>query len=169
MLTVLAIEKLKPKEKPYKVSDGNRLSLSSSRAGGKLWRLRFKFGGKEKMLSLGSFPEVSLADARAKRDEALAQLANGIDPSEQKKQDKLVAEVAGRNTFGAIAEEYLQRLKESGLTEITPKQEPLAAPRSRFAACASGRSRRSRHSKSLSYCKSTKRRGGGKPRGDYGA
>ncbi len=119
MLTVLAIEKLKPKEKPYKVSDGNQLSLIVEPAGAKLWRLRYTFGGKEKMLSLGSFPEVSLADARGKRDEALTQLANGINPSDQKKQDRLVAELAGRNTFGAIAEEYVQRLEESGVSEAT--------------------------------------------------
>ena len=119
MLTVLAIEKLKPKEKPYKVSDGNQLSLLVEPAGGKRWRLRYTFGGKEKMLSLGSFPEVSLADARGKRDDALVLIANGINPSDQKKQDKLVAELAGRNTFGAIAEEYLQRLEESGVADAT--------------------------------------------------
>lgn len=66
MLTVLGIEKLKPKEKSYKVSDGNSLYLLVEPAGGKLWRIRYKFDRKEKMLSLGSFPEVSLADARAK-------------------------------------------------------------------------------------------------------
>jgi integrase len=122
MLTALGIEKLKSKEKPYKVSDGNQLSLLVKPAGGKHWRLRYHFGGKEKMLSLGSFPSVSLADARAKRDDALTMLASGIDPSEQKKQDKLVAEVAGRNTFCAIADEYLDRLKASGVTDGTVKR-----------------------------------------------
>jgi hypothetical protein len=79
------------------------------------------------MLSLGSYPEVSLADARGKRDEALALLANGINPSDQKKQDSLVAELAGRNTFGAIAEEHVQRLEESGVSEATVNKKPLAA------------------------------------------
>ena len=119
MLTALGIEKLKPKEKPYKVSDGNALYLLVKPTGAKLWRLRYTFGGTEKMLSLGLFPGVSLAAARGKRDEALALLANGINPSDQKKQDKLIAEVAGRNTFGAIAEEYLQRLQASGVTQVT--------------------------------------------------
>jgi Arm DNA-binding domain len=122
VLTALAIEKLKPKEKPYRVSDGNQLSVLVEPAGAKLWRLRYIFDGKEKMLSLGSFPEVSLADARRKRDEALALLANGINPSEQKKQDKLVEEAARRNTFGAVAEEYLERLVASGVTEGTVKR-----------------------------------------------
>jgi hypothetical protein len=119
MLTALGIEKLKPTEKPYKVSDGNALYVLVKPTGRKLWRLRYTFGGAEKMLSLGSFPEVSLAEARGKRDEAQKLLANGIDPSDQKRQDKLVAEVAGRNTFGAIAEEYLQMLEASGVTEVT--------------------------------------------------
>lgn len=81
--------------------------------GAKLWRVRYRFGGKEQMLSLGAFPAVTLAAARGKRDEALTLLANGINPWDQKKQDKLIAEVAGRNTFGAIAEEYLQRSKHA--------------------------------------------------------
>jgi len=119
MLTVLGIEKLKAKEKSYKVSDGNGLSLLVEPSGGKLWRFRFKFGGKEKMLSLGSFPSVSLADARGKRDEAQKLLANGINPSDQKRQEKLVAEVAGRNTFLAVAEEQIQRLKDQKLAHAT--------------------------------------------------
>jgi len=119
MLTALGIDKLKPKGKSYKISDGNGLYVLVESGGAKLWRVRFQFGGKEKMLSLGSFPEVSLADARAKRDEAHKLLADGINPSDQKKQDKLIAELAGRNTFGAIAEEYLQRLEASGVTQVT--------------------------------------------------
>jgi hypothetical protein len=119
MLTALGVEKLKPKEKSYKISDGDGLYLLVEPGGGKLWRLRYKFGGKEKMVSLGSFPAVSLADARGKRDDGHKLLASGIDPSDQKKQDKLIAEVAGRNTFGAIAEEYLRRLEGSGVTEAT--------------------------------------------------
>jgi integrase len=90
--------------------------------GAKHWRLRYHFDDKEKMLSLGSFPQVSLADARAKRDNALKLLADGIDPSDQKKQDKLIAEVAKRNTFAAVAEEYLERLAASGVTEGTVKR-----------------------------------------------
>jgi integrase len=119
MLTAFGIERLKPRDKSYKVSDGNALSLLVRPNGKKLWRIRYKFGGKEKMVSLGSFPNVSLADARRKRDAAFALIANGINPSDQKRQDKLAAEIAGRNTFGAIAEEYLQRLEESRVTDVT--------------------------------------------------
>lgn len=60
--------------------------------GSKYWRLRYRFGGKEKMLALGKSPEVSLADARARRDEARRQLANGVDPSENKKAVKVEQE-----------------------------------------------------------------------------
>ncbi len=119
MLTAFRIERLKPKGKPYKVSDGNALYLLVKPTGAKLWRVRYHFGGKETMLSLGAYPAVTLAAARGKRDEALTLLVSGTNPSDQKKQDKLIAEVAGRNTFGAIAEEYLQRLEASGVTEVT--------------------------------------------------
>jgi Arm DNA-binding domain len=117
VLTALAIEKLKPKEKPYKVSDGNGLYLLVKPTGAKLWRVRYHFEGKETMLSLGAYPAVMLAAARGKRDEALTLLANGTNPADQKKQDKLIAEVAGRNTFGAIAEEYLESWKQAVLRQ----------------------------------------------------
>ena len=70
MLTVFAIEKAQPRDKPYKLSDGSGLHLLVEPTGGKLWRFRYQFDRKEKMISLGSFPEVSLASARTKRDEA---------------------------------------------------------------------------------------------------
>jgi Arm DNA-binding domain len=65
-LTQLAIKNAKPREKPYKLRDGNGLYLLVSPNGSKLWRLRFRFSDKQNMLSFGAFPEVSLASARAK-------------------------------------------------------------------------------------------------------
>lgn len=91
MLTALAIENAKPKEKPYKLSDGNGLHLLIPPSGSRLWRFRYRFGGKQLMLGLGAFPEVLLADARQKRDEARKLLANGIDPSQKCKEDKLAS------------------------------------------------------------------------------
>jgi hypothetical protein len=79
MLAVIAIEKAKPKEKPYRLSDGNGLYLQVEKNGSKLWRFRYFFSGKENMLTLGSFPEVSLADAREKRDDARKLLAKGVN------------------------------------------------------------------------------------------
>lgn len=118
-LSSFSIQNAKAREKPYKLTDGDGLHLLVNPNGSKLWRLRYRFGGKQTMLALGAFPEISLASARTKRDEAHKQIAEGIDPSVKKKLDKVAAAVAANNTFGAIAEEYLQRLREKGCAEVT--------------------------------------------------
>ena len=119
MLSAVKIDSAKPHDKEYMLSDGQGLHLLVMPNGSKLWRLRYRFGGKQNGMSLGAYPEISLASARAKRDDARKLVAEGINPLDQKRQDKLVAEVAGRNTFGAIAEEYLQKLEEGGAAEAT--------------------------------------------------
>jgi integrase len=119
MLSALAIESAKPRDKPYLLTDGNGLHVLVNPNGSKLWRLRYRFSGKQNMLSLGTFPDVSLVAARAKRDDARKLLANGKDPSQQKKLDKIVAATAANNTFGAIAEEHLTKLREGGAAETT--------------------------------------------------
>ena len=133
MLTVFAIDRARPKAKPYKLSDGNGLHLLIEPNGSKLWRFRYSFAQKEKMISLGSFPEVSLAAARMKRDDAKRTLSEGKDPSQQKKDEKLAAATAARNTFGAIAKELLDTLEESNAATRTMSKnrwllETLAAP-----------------------------------------
>lgn len=133
MLTVFAIERALPKAKPYKLTDGSGLHLLVAPNGSKLWRFRYQFAQKEKMISLGSYPEVSLAAARTKRDDAKRVLAEGKDPSQQKKDEKLAAAVAARNTFGAIAGELLDTLAESRAAARTMAKnrwllETLAAP-----------------------------------------
>ncbi|MCL2459100.1 MAG: integrase arm-type DNA-binding domain-containing protein [Desulfobulbus sp.] len=108
MLTETAIKNAKPKEKDYKLSDDKGLFLLVTRAGGKLWRLKYRFGKKEKLLGLGKYPEIPLKQARERRDEARKLLANGIDPSEARKEER-AAEVQQReNTFGRVAEEWLE-------------------------------------------------------------
>jgi integrase len=87
--------------------------------GTKLWRLKYRFCGKEKLLSFGPYPTVLLARARAKRDEAKKLLAEGSDPAMQKKLDRLAAERAAANTFGAIAAEHLSNLEMNGTAETT--------------------------------------------------
>jgi Arm DNA-binding domain len=84
-LTLFAIQNAKRKEKPYKLSDGEGLHLLVQTNGSKLCRFRYQFGRKEKMLSLGTFPEVSLAQAGERKKEARKLVAEGIDPSEQRK------------------------------------------------------------------------------------
>jgi len=109
-LTHTAILKASATETAYKLADGGGLHLLVQPGGSKLWRFRYRFGGKENMLALGAFPEVSLAAARTKRDDARKLLSAGTDPSAQRKLDKVAAAVAAANTFGAIVAEYLTRL-----------------------------------------------------------
>lgn len=105
-LTDTQIKTLKPDAKPRKVADEKGLFLLLTPTGGKLWRLKFRFDGKEKLLALGSYPDVSLKDARARRDEARKLLADGIDPAEERKAAKAARVVAVANNFEAIAREW---------------------------------------------------------------
>jgi integrase len=115
----LAVQNAKPRDRFYVLSDGFGLHLLVKPNGSKLWRFRYRFGGMPNMLSLGSFPGISLAEARTKRDEARKLLANGTDPSRQRKLDKIAAVSAAKNTFGGIAEEHLQNQEESGIAPST--------------------------------------------------
>jgi len=118
-LTQFAITNAKPRDRSYKLSDGEGLHLLVQPNGSKLWRFRYRFAGKENMLALGAFPHVSLSDARDKRAEAQKLLARGIDLSQKRKEDTATASVAAANTFGAIAGEYQTKLKEEGRSEST--------------------------------------------------
>jgi integrase len=118
-LSQFSITKAAPKSTPYKLSDGDGLHLLVKPAGSKLWRMRYRFGNKENMLSLGAFPAVSLADARIKRDEVRKQISQGIDPALRKKLDKLSTAAADQNTFGAVAAEYIANLEAAGSAPIT--------------------------------------------------
>jgi len=108
-LTDTAIRKAKPTGKRRRLSDSGGLCLEIAPEGGKWWRLRYRFAGKEKMLSLGTYPEVSLADARAKRDEARKLLHDGVDPSQQRKEAKAALAVAANNTFEGVAREWMTK------------------------------------------------------------
>lgn len=93
----------KPKEKDYKLSDGQGLYLLVATTGGKLWRLDYTFTGKRKTLSLGTYPAVSLSDARQRREDAKKLLANGIDPSKVKKAQKAAIVSASERSFEVVA------------------------------------------------------------------
>lgn len=108
-LTDLEIRCAKPQEKPYTKADGNGLSLLVEPNGSKGWRFRYRFAGKPKMLSLGTYPAVSLTEARRKRDEAKKLVIVGINPSDLRKEQKLVQQGEGSNTFEAITREWYQR------------------------------------------------------------
>ena len=105
-LNARQVETAKPKDKPYKMADGGGLYLLVKTNGSRYWRLKYRIDGKEKLLALGVYPDVSLADARAKRDEARKGIARGIDPLEVKKEQKVEREAQVKNTFQEIALEW---------------------------------------------------------------
>ena len=104
-LNDLKVRTSKPKEKPYKLSDIDGLYLLVMEKGHKWWRFRYRFDGKEKLLSLGTYPEISLADARERRDKARKQIAHGIDPGALRKAQKQ-AETSETETFEVITREW---------------------------------------------------------------
>jgi integrase len=112
-LTDTAVRNAKPGDKPVKMFDERGLFLIVTPAGGKWWRLRYKMDGKEKLLSLGVYPDVSLKDARDRRDEARKLLANAIDPGENRKVQKAAKVERAANSFEAIAREWFAKNREA--------------------------------------------------------
>jgi integrase len=106
------IRAIKATAKPQKLFDGGGLFLLITPAGGKLWRLKYRFGGTEKLLSLGAYPQISLAEIRQKRDQALAMIANKIDPGDIKKAQK-AADTEETETFEVIAREWYSKFSPS--------------------------------------------------------
>ncbi|MFP1130086.1 Arm DNA-binding domain-containing protein [Asticcacaulis sp. W401b] len=92
-----------PQEKAYKISDGNSLYLSVQPSGNRLWQMRYRHFGRENILSLGKYPEVTLKQARFKRDDAKRLLSEGIDPAAEKKRRIVQAKIAHASTFDAVA------------------------------------------------------------------
>ncbi|MGP8155154.1 MAG: tyrosine-type recombinase/integrase [Smithella sp.] len=107
-LSDMKVQKAKSKDKTVTLFDGGGLFLMVTPSGGKLWRLKYRFDGKEKKIAFGSYPEISLLDARQRRDEARRQLANGFDPVEIRKVQKQ-ASIQETETFEAIAREWHTR------------------------------------------------------------
>lgn len=105
-LTDTAIKKAKLEAKPYKMADGGGLFLLVQANGSKYWRLKYRYAGKEKLLALGVYPDVSLKDARARRDDARKLLANGSDPGAVKQNQKRQAKISAANSFEALAREF---------------------------------------------------------------
>lgn len=107
-LTDLRVRTAKPKDKPYKLADSGGLFLLVTTSGGKLWRFKYRISGKEKLLAFGSYPDLSLADARELRDDARKQLAKEIDPSAVRKAKK-EAQTEQETTFEVVAREWFSR------------------------------------------------------------
>lgn len=105
-LTEIAVKTAKLRHTPYKLTDGDGMFLLVHPNGSKYWRLKYRLHGKEKLLALGVYPEISLGEAREKRLAARKLITNGIDPTAKKKEDKRLAILNAENTFEAVAREW---------------------------------------------------------------
>ena len=118
-LTDTTLRNAKPKEVLYKLFDGGGLHLLVRPNGGRYWRMDYRSNGKRGTLALGVYPTVSLAEARAKRDILKKQIAAGINPGVQRKLDRLASTISSKNTFRAVAEEWLAKRTREGRAEVT--------------------------------------------------
>jgi integrase len=107
-LNDIKVRTAKPKAKPYRLADGNGLTLYLHPNGGKYWRMRYRWAGKEKQLALGVYPDIGLADARIRCGDARKVLANGKDPAEIKKEVKREILVRNANSFESVAREWVE-------------------------------------------------------------
>lgn len=119
MLSHLKISAAKPAAKAFNLSDGQGLFLTVQPNGSKLWKMSFRHLDRQKTLHFGLWPDVGLADARSRRDEARRLIAAGLDPSVEKKRARVAAKVAASNTFKDVAEEWVQKCEREGRAEIT--------------------------------------------------
>lgn len=127
-LSDTSVRNAKPKQSPYKLADGKGLFLLVQPSGSRLWRMKYRVNGRddaglpkrvEKKLSLGTYPEIGLKEARELRDAARSQLANGIDPAVEKKRQRALQKVAAVNTFAATAKAFIEKSRRDGLSDAT--------------------------------------------------
>lgn len=118
-LTDAQIRALSPGAKSIKKADAKGLYIEIMPTGSKLWRLKYRHSGKEKRLALGAYPEITLSEARKRRDAARAKIEQGLDPALLRKRERVAARISSENTFHAIAEEYLKKMVLNGRAEAT--------------------------------------------------
>lgn len=118
-LSNFAVLNAKGRGKSYKLTDGNGLYLLVSPEGRRYWRKNYRFEGSQRTLSLGVYPEVGLALARERCLAASKLIASGIDPGDEKKRVVRAAKIEARNTFQAVADEWLQKVEREGRSEVT--------------------------------------------------
>lgn len=121
-LSDAAIRNLKPRDKPYKASDSYGLYLLVNPTGSRLWRFKYRFNGKEKLLALGSYPLVGLKHAREKRDDARLLLVEGYDPSAERRRRKRQEFLEKGISFSKLSAEYVDKLKREGRAPQTMKK-----------------------------------------------
>lgn len=125
------VRNAKPKAKPYKITDGEGMFLLVTPSGSKYWRLKYHFAGREKLLALGVFPEISLGDARERRAHARKALAAGNDPSDVTKAAKRLAVLKAENAFETVAREWLGQRKHEW-ADITTRVKTIRLERHLF-------------------------------------
>jgi integrase len=118
-LTDTKIRNAKAGTKPLKLSDSGGLQIVVSPAGGRSWKLAYRFAGKQRELTLGSYPATGLQEARQLRDDAKRTLANGVDPGEKKKLDKIAKAASDATTFDTVAAELLAKKRREGKASST--------------------------------------------------
>ena len=119
-LTDVAIRNAKPGTKAVKLADGGGMFLLVTPAGGKLWRLKYRIDGREKLLAIGTYPEIGLGEARRRREEARELIALGKDPSREKQREKVCARIQAADTFTAICKEYCEKRRRDGAKGWAP-------------------------------------------------
>jgi integrase len=115
----LEIRALKAQDRVYKRTDERGLYVEVHPSGSKLWRFKYRHLGKDKRLALGRYPEVGLAEARRKRDEARQKLREGLDPLAERKRERLTALYNAANTFGEVAKQYIDKMVAEGRADTT--------------------------------------------------
>ena len=118
-LTDIMIRNAKHSAKPIKLADERGLFLLLQPSGGKLWRLKYRLAGKEKKLSLGTYPDVPLKEARKRRDDARNLIASGTDPAVVKRLDANAAKIGVANTFKSVGDEYITKSEKEGRAAVT--------------------------------------------------
>jgi integrase len=119
-LTDVAIRNAKPGARSIKLADGGGMFLLVTPTGGKLWRLKYRVEGREKLLSIGAYPEIGLGEARRRREEARELIALGKDPSREKQREKVRSRIQAADTFAAISKEYCEKRRRDGTKGWAP-------------------------------------------------
>ena len=118
-LKELQIRNLRPRDAIYQCTDERGLYLEVHPSGSKLWRYKYRYADKQKRLALGRYPDVGLAEARRRRDDARRMLEAGGDPLAERKREKLVAAFNAANSFGDVAKEYIDKMVAEGRADTT--------------------------------------------------
>ncbi len=118
-LTDVAVRTAKSRETPYKLSDGGGLYLLVKPDGARYWRMDYRWVGKRSTLAFGVYPTITLGSAREKRENAKKSIAAGVNPAAQRKLDKIASEMSNKNTFRAVGDEWIAKIKREGRSDST--------------------------------------------------